>query len=179
MIWIVLSISILLVIGVFIFFKLPYSRIKEDFNNVSTQLIKNSVASNEVFIEDDIKDLPAPVKKYFEYCGFIGSKKMSYMKAIFKDLNFKTGKDKPSLKIDYTQYNFANMPDRIAFIDSSIFGTPFQGFDSYLNGIGRMKGVIAKLYTMFDQTGDDRIATETDGRTKEVRWTAICSDYNL
>ena len=242
MLWLVFRLLVLLVIGIFIFFKLPYSKMKKNFNNVSTKLMEESVSNNEVFTEDDIKDLPIPVKKYFEYCGLLGSKKMSYMKATFKDVTFKTGKDKPSLKIDYTQYNFANMPDRIAFIDSSMFGIPFQGFDTYLNGRGSMKGVIAKSYTMFHQTGDDmnkaslvtylaecfilptvvlqdyitwesidenhvkatisyydisasgiftfkdngemvsfttndRIATETDGRTKEVRWTAICSDY--
>lgn len=239
---IALGLSLLLVISIFIFFKIPYSKLKKDFNNVSSELIKKSVSNNEVFTEEDIKDLPSPVKRYFEYCGFIGTEKMSYMKATFKDVTFKTGKDKPSIKIDYTQYNFVNMPDRIAFIDSSMFGIPFQGFDSYLNGIGNMKGVIAKFYTMFDQTGDDmdmaslvtylaecfivptvvlqdyitweaiddnhakatisyydisasgiftfkengemvsfttndRIATETDGTTKKVKWTAICSDY--
>jgi hypothetical protein len=167
---------------------------------------------------------------------------MSYMKATFKNVTFKTGKDKPTLKIDYTQYNFVNKPDRIALIDSSLFGVPFQGFDSYLNGTGSMKGVVAKLYTMFDQRGEamnkaslvtylaecfivpnvvlqdyitwesidethtkatisyygtsasgiftfndngemasfttgDRVATETDGTTKKIKWTAICSDY--
>lgn len=242
MIWIVFGILVLVIIGVFIFFEIPYSKVKADFNNASTTLMKKAVPNNEVFTEEDIKDLPTPVKKYFNYCGFVGTRKMSYMKATFKNVTFKTGKDKPSLKIDYTQYNLVNKPDRIALIDSSMFGIPFQGFDSYLNGVGSMKGVVAKSYTMFDQRGEamnkaslvtylaecfiapnvvlqdeitwegidethakatissygisasgiftfndngemasfttnDRTATETDGTTKEVKWTAICSDY--
>lgn len=240
--WIVLGILVLVIMGVFVFFKIPYSEIKADFNSASTTLMKKAVATNEIFTEEDIKNLPAPVKKYFNYCGFIGTRKMSYMKATFKNVTFKTGKDKPTLMIDYTQYNSVNKPDRIALIDSSMFGIPFQGFDSYLNGTGSMKGVVAKLYTMFDQRGeamnkaslvtylaecfivpnvvlqdyitwesidethakatisyygtsasgiftfndngemasfttDDRVATETDGTTKKVKWTAICSGY--
>ncbi|MCB2288530.1 hypothetical protein LGK97_01970 [Clostridium sp. CS001] len=240
--WITLVILVLIIISVFIFLKIPYSKIKADFNSASTTFMKKAVPTNEIFTKEDIKDLPIPVKKYFNYCGFIGTRKMSYMKATFKNVTFKTGKDKPTLSIDYTQYNFASKPDRIAFIDSSMFGIPFQGFDSYLNGVGSMKGVVAKFYTMFDQRGEamdkaslvtylaecfivpsvvlqdyitweaidethakatisyygisasgiftfndngemvsfttnDRVATETDGTTKKVQWTAICSDY--
>lgn len=240
--WIMSGILVLMIIGGFVFFKIPYSMIKTDFESSSMTLMKKAVATKEIFTEEDIKDLPAPVKKYFNYCGFIGTRKMSYMKATFKNVTFKTGKDKPALMIDYTQYNLVNKPDRIAFIDSSMFGIPFQGFDSYNNGNGSMKGVVAKFYTLFDQRGadmnkaslvtylaecfivpnvvlqdyitwesidetrvkatisyydisvsgiftfnsngemasfttDDRVATETDGTTKNVKWTAICSDY--
>lgn len=242
MIWIVLAALFSVILLVFTFFKIPYSKINEDFTDASTILMKEAVNINEIFTEEDIKELPIPVKKFFNYCGFIGTRKMSYMKATFKNVSFKTGKDKPSLKIDYTQYNFVDKPDRLALINSSMFGIPFQGFDSYVNGVGSMKGVIAKLYTLFDQRGDtmdkaslvtylaecfivpnvilqdyitwegvdkthakatisyydisasgiftfndngemisfttnDRIATEIDGTTKNVKWTAICSDY--
>lgn len=43
----------------------------------------------------------------------------------------------------------------MALIDSSMFGVPFEGYDYYQNGTGGMKGVIAKLITLFDQTGAD------------------------
>lgn len=242
MIWIVLGILVFAMIGVVVVLKAPYSKVKVDFNRASAELMKETLPSDEVFTEEDIKALPSPVKRYFNYCGFIGTKKMSCMKATFKNVAFKTGKDKPSLKIDYTQYNFVDKPNRIALIDSSMFGIPFQGFDSYNNGVGSMKGVVAKIYTMFDQQGedmnksslvtylaecfivpnvilqdyitwesiddihakatisyygisasgiftfnengemasfttDDRVATETDGTAKNVKWTAICSDY--
>ncbi len=55
----------------------------------------------------------------------------------------------------------------MALIDSSIFGIPFEGYDSYQNGTGGMKGVIAKAITLFDQTGTDMdkacLATNTIG----------------
>ncbi|WP_418792235.1 DUF6544 family protein [Phosphitispora sp. TUW77] len=56
-------------------------------------------------------------------------------------VDFLFGKDKPTIKIDYSQYNFVNKPNRIAYIDSSIYGIPFEGLDSYIDGTGSMKGV--------------------------------------
>lgn len=242
MIWQVLGILGLVIITIFIYFRIPYSKIKSDFNREATMLMSQAVTTNDIFTDEGIKDLPAPVKKYFNYCGLIGTQKMSFMKATFKNVTFKTGKDKPELKIDYTQYNFVSKPDRIALIDSSLYGIPFQGLDSYLNGVGDMRGVVAKSYTLFDQKGEamdraslvtflaecfiipnvilqdyikwedidethakaiisyygisaegiftfndngemtdfttnDRVATEIDGTTQAVRWTATCGNY--
>lgn len=242
MVWIVLGIVVLMIISLAVYFRIPYSKLKTDFNHTAQTLLTEANPPTEIFTEEEIKDLPAPVKKYFNYCGLIGTKKMSFMKATFKNVTFKTGKDKPALKIDYTQYNFVTKPERIALIDSSLYGIPFQGFDSYLNGVGDMKGVLAKTYTLFDQKGEamnkaslvtflaesflapsvvlqdyikwesmdethakatisnygisaegiftfndngemtsfttnDRVATEIDGTTQKVKWTAICSDY--
>lgn len=71
------------------------------------------------------------------------------MKTVFeKDIPFSTGLNKNTLKIDYMQYNLVKIPNRIAFIDSSIYGVPFQGFDSFLQGSGSMRGVIAKTFTL-------------------------------
>ena len=44
-------------------------------------------------------------------------------------------------------------PAKIALIDSSMFGILFEGRDYYANSTGGMKGVIAKVITLFDQTG--------------------------
>jgi len=57
--------------------------------------------------------------------------------------------------MDYTQYNFVDKPARAAYIDSSIYGVPFEGVDIYSDGIGEMKGVVAKTITLFDQKGTD------------------------
>ena len=72
----------------------------------------------------------------------------------YKKVAFALGKDKPKLTIDYTQVDFADAPARLAFIDSKLFGVPFQGYDYYLDGKGGMKGVLAKLFQLFNQTGE-------------------------
>ena len=38
-------------------------------------------------------------------------------------------------------------PGRMAMIESSMFGIPFQGYDYYRDGKGGMRGVIAKQLT--------------------------------
>lgn len=80
---------------------------------------------------------------------------MSYLKMEYQDVDFVQGRNGAKLKIDYTQYNFIKEPCRMALIDSSMFGIPFEGYDYYQNGAGGMKGVIAKAITLFDQTGAD------------------------
>lgn len=151
----ILGIVIVIIILIVIYFVQPYSALKSSFYKNANELISRTKAEKAVFTKDDITNLPLPVQKYFSYCGYIGKQKMSYMKAEFKNVDFATGVNKPTLKIDYTQYNFVSKPIRIAFIDSSMFGIPFQGFDSYQNGVGSMKGVIAKTFTLFDQRGTE------------------------
>lgn len=136
-----------------IFFKIPYSKTSTEFNAITASLTATTDRAQGLFSEADIAGLPVPVQKYFRYCGYIGTPKMSYAKVAYQDVDFALGKDKPLIKIDYTQYNFVNKPNRIAYIDSSMYGIPFEGMDGYVEGAGSMKGVIAKLYTLFDQTG--------------------------
>lgn len=88
-------------------------------------------------------------------CGYIGTPKKSYLKMLYHDVRFSQGRNGPHLLIDYTQYNFVKEPCRIARIDSRMFGLPFEGYDSYQNGIGEMKGVLAKWIPLFDQKGKE------------------------
>lgn len=148
--------ALLVLIGlIMIWFNIPYSPIKSDFDkDVSALIQKNHLSdNNDTFRKEDFKDLPSPIQKYIEHCGYIGKDKMSYLKMEYKDVDFMQGRSGPKLKIDYTQYNFVNEPSRMALIDSSLFKIPFEGYDYYQNGKGGMKGVIAKLITLFNQTG--------------------------
>ena len=140
---------------IIVYFLIPFSPLKLDFEKmVSTEIAKNTEVSGNFTLEE-IEDLPLPVRKYFIYCGYIGKPKMQYMKAVYSDVDFHLSADKPALKIDYTQYNFVNEPVRIAFINASMFGIPFQGLDSFVSGKGEMKGVIAKTLTLFSETGSE------------------------
>lgn len=136
-----------------IFFNVPSSKTKMEFDVAATDLIAEADHQEDVFMQEDIAGLPAPVQRYFKYCGYIGSQKMSYIKIDYQDVDFVFSEDKP-IKIDYTQYDFVNQPNRIAYIDSSMYGVPFEGLDVFLDGTGAMKGVIAKLFMLFNQTGD-------------------------
>ena len=142
---------------ILVWFHIPYSPVKSDFQkDVGTLISENQVRTDhDVFAKKDFSNLPVAIQRYIQECGYIGSPKMSYLKMEYRNVDFAQGKNGPTLKIDYTQYNFINKPCRLALIDSSMFGIPFEGYDYYQNGIGGMKGVIAKAITLFDQTGAD------------------------
>lgn len=138
---------------VILFFQLPGSKTESEFNEMVKQKISKAHKQTDVFVIEDIKGLPFPVQRFFEHCGYLGTPKMSYMKAVFKDADFKLS-DSKTIKIDYIQYNFIEEPMRFAYIDSSIFGIPFEGFDSYDKGVGSMRGTLAKIIHLFNQKGD-------------------------
>lgn len=140
---------------VFVWFRIPYSPLKSQFKkDVLNQIIGNSIDSSEQYFSfSDFDNFPLVIRRYIDNSGYIGKQKMSYLKMEYKDVNFMQSQSGPKLKIDYTQYDFVKKPDRLALIDSSMFGIPFEGYDYYIHGIGGMKGVIAKTVTLFDQRG--------------------------
>ena len=153
----VVALGILLAIaGILgIWFTIPYSPLKKEFQSkIEALKIQNQLpVGNEVFTETDFSHLPMAMQSYVERCGYIGTRKMSYLKMEYQKVFFSLGKDRPSITIDYTQYDFVKEPCRMALIDSRMFGVPFEGCDYYQNGTGGMKGVLAKAIPLFDQTG--------------------------
>lgn len=154
---IAVGIIFVLVGALMIWFNISYSPINKQFQNDVASLVEDNklLDKNEVFAKEDFADLPNVIQKYSDSCGYIETPKMSYLKMEYHNVDFSQGRNGPTLKIDYMQYNFINEPCRIALIDSSMFGIPFEGYDYYQNGTGGMKGVIAKAITLFDQKGAD------------------------
>ncbi|MCM3041554.1 hypothetical protein M3201_17815 [Paenibacillus motobuensis] len=154
--WVIILILVVIIAGILIFFNIPYSMTRAKFEQTVTDQIRSSqAAGGDTFTLEDIQELPEPVRRYFAYSGYIGTAKMSYMKASFKQVDFIMSPDKPAIKIDYTQYNFVREPVRLAYIDTSMYGIPFEGFDSYIDGRGGMKGVLGKVIPLFNQTGEE------------------------
>ncbi len=155
--FIAMGVLFVLVGVLMIWFNISYSPVKQQFQkDIASLSAENQLSvDNKVFSDNDFSYLPTAIQRYIENCGYIGTPKMSYLKMEYHDVDFLQGKNRPTLKINYTQYNFVNEPCRMALIDSSMFGVPFEGYDYYQNGNGGMKGVIAKAITLFDQTGAD------------------------
>lgn len=155
------TMNILIIIAAIIFvlaiwFNIPFSPVKKQFQkDVKVRFDKITSSTNDVFTNEDFATLPPVIQKYLSNCGYIGTEKKSVLSMEYRNVSFATGRNGAKLKIDYSQKDFADAPDRLSFIDSKMFGVPFQGYDYYLNGTGGMKGVLAKAFTLFDQTGDD------------------------
>lgn len=141
---------------VIVWFVIPFSPLKSKFrSDVESLKLINRMDEDRLFEQSDFAHLPMPIQKYIEVCGYIGSPQMSYMCMEYDDVDFMQGRNGPSLTIDYIQYNFVVQPARMALIESSMFGIPFEGYDYYSDSAGGMKGVIAKTITLFHQTGAD------------------------
>ena len=156
---ILLLIMFALIVLVIFWFNIPYSPFKNQFKkdlnkqiHLSESFLQES--SKTVYTKEDFESLPPLLRAYIEECGYIGSSRKSILQMEYKKVDFSLGQNRPKLKIDYSQVDFANAPVRLAFIDSKMFGVPFQGYDYFVNGKGGMKGVLAKSFQLFDQTGE-------------------------
>lgn len=137
-----------------IYFNVSYSKLKHDFKGY---LVESEANTNEGKIANKyaIKDLPQCMQKFYSYTGLINKINCNHVNFYFKNADFVNIEMKKTLKIEYSEHIFAYQPARFAFIDTSLFGVPFQGLDSFINGKGGMKGVIAKNITLFNQRGKD------------------------
>ena len=148
---IIASLILLLVI----WFNIPYSPVKTQFRNDVEARLQSSAAHTGTLNSASIANLPPLIQKYLKTSGYIGKEIRTHLTMEYKGVDFGMGVNKPRIKIDYTHVDFADSPERLAFIDSKMFGIPFQGYDYYMNGKGGMKGVLAKIVTLFDQTGPE------------------------
>ena len=154
-IMIVLIVVAAIILLLAVWFNIPYSPVKAQFKNDVEARTQNTASPTGTIDSAAIANLPPLIQKYLETSGYIGSERRSHLTMEYRDVDFGLGVNKPRLKIDYTHTDFADSPDRLAFIDSKMFGVPFQGYDYYTDGKGGMKGVLAKLFTLFDQTGPE------------------------
>jgi hypothetical protein len=152
--WIALGVIGLIILITVIYFNVPYSGLKGNFKDYLAKSEENT-NTNRKAATYTFDDLPLCMQNFYSYTGLkdkSGSKHVSFE---FKGADFVNVEMKKTLKIDYYEHIYADVPARFAFIDSSLFGIPFQGLDSFIDAKGRMKGVIAKNITLFDQQGKD------------------------
>ncbi|SHN66435.1 DUF6544 family protein [Desulfovibrio litoralis] len=152
MIW-TLYFIILLIIGILIFFNIPYSKTKNNFHNDIDIYSNKFKLKTESITEQDIAHLPTLVQNYFRVCGYLGKTKMSSVRIDMPAASLQSSINKPPMKVSYTLWSFADEPVRLAYIKTSVFGIPFEVYDSTQNGIGFMKGVMGKVVVLFNQTG--------------------------
>lgn len=144
---------ILLMGGILLWFRVPYSPIKRTFDQDVEMVKRRQPETNGALTRQDIAHLPDVLQRYLVHCGYLGMPKMRWMTMHYEDVAFMQQQNGPALRIDYTQINTASTPTRLAFIESERCGVPFEGYDYYLDGEGGMKGVLGKVVTLFDQRG--------------------------
>jgi len=117
-------------------------------------------ADTSLVTDADLNHLPLPVQKYLRYTGAVGKPKVQNFRAVF------TGSIKPKMEgrwLDFRaqQYNFFQEPTRLFFIESKMFGIPFDGLHVYVGKNATMQIKIGSLIQIADAKGD----TMTQGET--------------
>lgn len=148
----ILGVIGLVISVIVIYFNIPYSRLKGDFRNYLVKSEENT-NKNKKDRKYTFEDLPQCMQNFYNYTGLINKADSKHVSFNFKNADFVNTEMNKTLKIDYSEHIFADVPARFAFIDSSLFGIPFQGLDSFIGGKGGMKGVVGKSITLFDQQG--------------------------
>lgn len=149
-----LSMLLLVIFVIVIYLIIPYSPVKNEYWSKIEALNKEYNLPKKKITEEDLKVLPLPLQKYFINNGYVGIESASAIVFDFKDVDFSMGEGKPTIKIDYTAYDYVKEPTRMALIDSKMFGVPFQGIDISKDGKGSMKGIVAKHITLFNNSFD-------------------------
>lgn len=147
--------ALMIVAGLLVWFRVSYSPLKNIFQERVEQEKQKTTAVNGVFSSEDFSQFPEVIQRYMTHCGYVGTPKMSHMRMDYGKVNFKMNRSSQAMRVEYVQYNFASYPSRLALIDASIFGIPFEGMDYYYEGHGGMKGALAKLIPLFDQQGEE------------------------
>ncbi len=147
----ILGIILLLVSILVIYFNVPYSRLKTNFKDYLVASEEN-INENKKAAKYTLEDLPQSMQNFYSYTKLVNKVSSNHVSFNFKDADFVNIEMNKTLKINYSEHIFGDVP---AFIDSSLYGIPFQGLDSFINGEGGMKGVVAKNITLFNQRGEE------------------------
>lgn len=154
MIWIAIALIALAIIVIYL--AVPGGKLWQQYlKDVKKSLTDTNIQRNpqNVFTEDYVAKLPLLLRQHITNGGYMGKPYMDNMRIYFHNTKFRMSADKEPIKIKYMQVNFANRPDRHAFLTGRIGGIPLQAKDSVSDGYGSMTGVLAKQFQLFCSTG--------------------------
>jgi len=151
-IWILGSV-VVLIAATITFFQIPYSPVRHEFQRDLQRHTERSYMQTGVFTEHDIARLPEPFQNHFRVAGIIGQPIMSRVSIHVPSAAIFQSPDSSPMVLDYTFYLFGYRPVRLAYMNTSMFGIPFEAYDSFQGGVGFMKGIIGKVFTLFNVTG--------------------------
>jgi hypothetical protein len=111
-------------------------------------------AQARVLTEEDVRDLPEPVRRYIRHTGVIGQESVHNMRAVWQG-RMRRDPRTGWFAIRAQQYNFYGDLARIFYIRGRMFGVPVVGRDLYSTGEGRMIMKAAGLIPVVDVTGTE------------------------
>ena len=120
------------------------------FRNEVRSAMEKSKGMQGIITEEYARSLPQPLKKYFEYTGWIGKDIVSSFTLTFSG-EFKMDVKKDWIKVKSVQYNFAQPAARFFNISGSLF----SGRDKYEAGKGEMLIKILSIFNVVNARGPE------------------------
>jgi len=133
------------------------------FSNVYRAEVRKGLAraaSTSLVAEEEITHLPPPVRKYLRYTGVIGKPHVWNMRVRCTG-QLRAKMDGGWLNFESQQYNFFDKPTRLFFIESSMYGLPFDGLHAYIGPTATMQIKVAAAALVADARGPEMNQTET------------------
>lgn len=123
-------------------------------------MIHSSSRPDSVLSEEDIQNLPLPIKKYIRYSGAIGQPKVKNFSVKFEG---KIRQDERSewMPFSSVQYNFFAPPSRLFFMKATMNHFPVAGYHAYKNAKASMDIRLLSLIKVRYQSGDVMNISET------------------
>lgn len=151
----ILNIILLVIAGAMVFFHCGESKYYKRFNAEMQSRADATEENNSICTAEEIAKLPLNLRDFCEFVQLKGTKKHAITHCLFNHADFVFNeKNGTNIQMDYDLWIFADRPHREAFCKSAIMGIPFEGIDYFdeTSRNGGMKGYLAKLFQLFDQT---------------------------
>jgi hypothetical protein len=135
----------------------------DSFSNRFEAIVREQLVPSidaEILTEADLAHLPEIVQKYLRYTGTVGKPKVRNFCATLTG-EMKMKKDNPWLNILSRQYNFYGERSRTFYIESKMFGIPFDGLHSYLGDEAIMDIKVASIFPVANAKGEIMTKSET------------------
>lgn len=127
---------------------------------------------------DMVDDLPAPVRRYMDYTGVVGTPWIDTVR--LKQVGtFRLGRDRPWMPFTAEELYTTDPPSLLWNARFKIAGLPLiRAKDKYEAGKGHMFGKVAGLYTVFDARGKELDQATMIRYLNEIMWfpTAFLGD---
>lgn len=131
-------------------------------NRYKTEVEKrlNRISVISIVSQEDTQHLPDPVQKYLHYVGAVGKPKVQNFRAVFRG-GMKRTMEANWMNISSQQYDFFDDPARLFYIESTLFGIPFDGLHVYVGNSATMQIKVASVFQVVDAKGEKMNQGET------------------
>ncbi len=127
----------------------------EECNTEAAYLISGKTPSETIITNEDLANLPEPVKKYLRYAGVVGKKRTSVVR--LKQVGFfRMAPDKEYEAISARQYYSVNDPGFVWIVKMDMYPLiSIYGRDRYTGGNGDMKISVAGAIPVVEANGPE------------------------